>query len=59
VLDDRGRAPGPVDSWSALSPLGRLAEPRDIARAALFLASSDSDYLTGDALNVSGGMVLH
>jgi 3-oxoacyl-[acyl-carrier protein] reductase len=54
-----GRAPGLVDSWSALSPLGRLAEPHDIARAALFLASSDSDYLTGDALNVSGGMVLH
>ncbi len=59
VLDDRGRGPGPADSWSALSPLGRLAEPQDVARAALFLASSDSDYLTGDALNVSGGMVLH
>jgi NAD(P)-dependent dehydrogenase (short-subunit alcohol dehydrogenase family) len=54
-----GRSPGPADSWSALSPLGRLAEPGDVARAALFLASSDADYLTGDALNVSGGMVLH
>jgi 3-oxoacyl-[acyl-carrier protein] reductase len=30
-----------------------------VARAALFLASSDSDYLTGDALNVGGGMALH
>ena len=30
-----------------------------IARAALFLASNDSDYLTGDSLNVSGGMALH
>jgi 3-oxoacyl-[acyl-carrier protein] reductase len=59
VLDDRGRGPAPADSWSALSPLGRLAEPQDVARAALFLASSDSDYLTGDALNVSGGMSLH
>ncbi len=62
VLDEMGvagRAPGVVDSWSALSPLGRLAEPQDVARAALFLASSDSDYLTGDTLNVSGGMVLH
>ena len=46
-------------TWSALSPLGRLGEPQDVARAALFLASSDSDYLTGDALNVAGGMVLH
>jgi len=59
-LDDvPGVGPGRADSWSALSPLGRLAEPADVARAALFLASSDSDYLTGDALNVSGGMVLH
>jgi len=48
-----------ADSWSALSPLGRLAEPHDVARAALFLASSDSDYLTGDALNICGGMQLH
>ena len=59
-LDDvPGAGPDRADSWSALSPLGRLAEPADIARAALFLASSDSDYLTGDALNVSGGMLLH
>jgi 3-oxoacyl-[acyl-carrier protein] reductase len=46
-------------AWSALTPLGRLAEPQDIARAALFLASSDSDYLTGDALDVAGGMATH
>jgi NAD(P)-dependent dehydrogenase (short-subunit alcohol dehydrogenase family) len=59
VDDVPGVAPDRADSWSALSPLGRLAEPDDIARAALFLASSDSDYLTGDALNVSGGMLLH
>ena len=52
---DRREAAG----WSARSPLGRVGEPRDVARAALFLASSDSDYLTGDALNVSGGLVLH
>ena len=62
VLDEReamteGR--GHVASWSALSPLGRLGQPQDVARAALFLASSDSDYLTGDALNVAGGMALH
>jgi NAD(P)-dependent dehydrogenase (short-subunit alcohol dehydrogenase family) len=44
-------------SWSARSPLGRLAEVHDVARAALFLASADSDYLTGDALNVHGGLL--
>jgi NAD(P)-dependent dehydrogenase (short-subunit alcohol dehydrogenase family) len=54
-----GRPPGYADSWSAPSPLGRPAEPEDVARATLFLASSDSDYLTGDALNVTGGMLLH
>ena len=54
-----GSGPGRADAWSALSPLGRLADSGDIARAALFLASSDSDYLTGDALNVVGGMALH
>jgi 3-oxoacyl-[acyl-carrier protein] reductase len=59
VLDTPRPAYAPSDPWSALSPLGRVAEPVDIARAALFLASSDSDYLTGDALNISGGMSLH
>lgn len=46
-------------AWSAMTPLGRLAEPEDVARAALFLASSESDFLTGDALNIAGGMALH
>lgn len=47
-----------VASWAAQSPLGRLAEPSDVASVALFLASSDSDYMTGQALNVTGGMVM-
>ncbi|MGY1602531.1 SDR family NAD(P)-dependent oxidoreductase [Geodermatophilus sp. SYSU D00815] len=55
-MGDADRTARGVAAWSALSPLGRLAEPEDVARAALFLASSDSDYLTGDALNVTGGM---
>ena len=59
AMDLPGSGPGRADPWSALSPLGRLADSGDIARAALFLASNDSDYLTGDALNVSGGMALH
>jgi NAD(P)-dependent dehydrogenase (short-subunit alcohol dehydrogenase family) len=36
-------------------PLGRLAEPEDIARAALFLASDDSSYITGVIIPVDGG----
>jgi sorbitol-6-phosphate 2-dehydrogenase len=40
-------------------PMGRLCTPEDVARAAVFLASDDSSYLTGQAINVSGGMVMH
>ena len=36
-------------------PLGRLGETSDIARIAAFLASSESDYLTGLSINVTGG----
>jgi 3-oxoacyl-[acyl-carrier protein] reductase len=48
-----------VATWSAKSPLGRLAEPSDVANMALFCASADSSYCTGQAFNVSGGMVMH
>jgi len=37
-------------------PLGRLEEPVDVAKVILFLASEDSDYMTGQAINVAGGM---
>jgi len=40
-------------------PLGRAGLPHDTAAACLFLASSDSNYITGEALNVSGGEEYH
>jgi acetoin reductase-like protein len=36
-------------------PLGRIEQPEDITGAAIFLASSDSDYMTQQTLNVDGG----
>ncbi|MEZ5933359.1 MAG: glucose 1-dehydrogenase [Alphaproteobacteria bacterium] len=39
----------------ATIPLGRMSQPRDIANAALHLASDDSDFLTGIILEVDGG----
>jgi 3-oxoacyl-[acyl-carrier protein] reductase len=39
-------------------PLARLGEPKDIAKAAAFLASDDAGYITGQTLNINGGMVM-
>lgn len=39
-------------------PLARLGEPIDIAKTALFLASEDSRYMTGQTLHIDGGMVM-
>lgn len=48
-----------VADWSAQSPLGRLGEESDVAAMVQFLASSDADYCTGQAMNVTGGMIFH
>ena len=39
-------------------PLGRMGEPRDVARVAVFLASSQSEYVTAQTICVDGGSVL-
>jgi glucose 1-dehydrogenase len=46
------------DSLMTLVPYGRIGEPEDIARAAVWLASDDSDYVVGTTLFVDGGMTL-
>jgi NAD(P)-dependent dehydrogenase (short-subunit alcohol dehydrogenase family) len=63
-------APGPVDTEqlrglltdeeiqlrARVVPLKRFASPAEIARAAVFLASEDSDYINGEVLRVDGGL---
>jgi 3-oxoacyl-[acyl-carrier protein] reductase len=40
-------------------PLGRVGEPLDVARLALFLASDLSGYVTGEVVSISGGAIMH
>lgn len=44
---------------SGLSPMGRMATVDDVASVVAFLASEDASYLTGLAINVAGGAVMH
>ena len=45
-----------INEYIAQTPLGRLEEPEDVAKVILFLASTQSDFMTGQAINVTGGI---
>jgi 3-oxoacyl-[acyl-carrier protein] reductase len=47
-----------LDGFAKLTMLGRLGQPDEIAKVALFLASDDASYITGQTINVNGGMRL-
>jgi 3-oxoacyl-[acyl-carrier protein] reductase len=62
MVDTEGaRAVGAIGSdwqkqFEAQTPLGRIAQPEDIGPIAVFLASADSGWLTGETLLASGGL---
>ena len=61
VLTEMGvdtRTDDQIAAWTAKSPLGRLGDPGDVASAVAFLASDDGSYMTGQAINVTGGMCM-
>jgi len=52
----RGMTPQEVkDEYVKLTPLGRIQEPEDVAKSVCFLASDEADFITGEALDVTGG----
>ena len=51
--------PAAYDQLMTLVPYKRIGEPEDIARAVVWLASDDSDYVVGTTLFVDGGMTLY
>jgi 3-oxoacyl-[acyl-carrier protein] reductase len=46
------------ESLTKSIPLKRLGQPKDVAAACLFLASSNSDYITGQVIQVDGGIII-
>ncbi len=60
-VEREGQAFGlpPSSERAKTIPLGRLAVPEDIANAVAFVASDEAVYMTGQAINVTGGLWLH
>ena len=56
----RGMDPEEVrQGYVDYTPLGRLCEPEDVADVILFLCSDRAKFMTGQAINVTGGLVMH
>lgn len=51
--------PEALESLLTLIPYGRIGQPEDIGKAAVWLASDESDYVNGTTLFVDGGMLLY
>jgi len=60
VMTDMAKGAGPelIELFRQQTPLKRIAEPEELAKAMLFLASDDASYITGEVLVVDGGYSL-
>ena len=47
-----------LDEYVSLTPLGRIEEPEDIAGLVVFLLSDAARFMTGQAVNVTGGVYM-
>jgi len=48
-----------AETWAAVTPLKRVGQPLDVARAVAFLASESADFITGQTVFVDGGLFSH
>jgi 3-oxoacyl-[acyl-carrier protein] reductase len=58
VIDTEMTEAFPREEMKKTIPLGTLGEPQDVANAVLFFASEESKYITGETLNVNGGILM-
>jgi NAD(P)-dependent dehydrogenase (short-subunit alcohol dehydrogenase family) len=59
-VDWLGKQPGEyVRERVATVPLGRMAQAEDVANVVGFLSTSNASYMTGQAVNVTGGLVMY
>jgi len=60
ILDATGET---LEQWALKNaptiPLGRVGYPADVAKVITFLASDEGDYMTGQAINITGGQEMH
>jgi 3-oxoacyl-[acyl-carrier protein] reductase len=54
-----GWTPETVERLKSVIPLGRFARPEEVAEAMVFLASEKADFITGETLNVNGGLLMY
>lgn len=55
---DMGMDPSVTDYLLSRTPLGRVGQPADIADAVAFVVSEDGRWITGETLQVGGGLTL-
>jgi len=59
IMADSDDPDAVMASWTSMHPTGRIGEPHEVAAAIVFLASDDASFITGEALRVDGGMIVH
>lgn len=61
IMTDMARTLSPevLEAWTEKSPLGRLGTPEEVADVFYFLSSPAARYMTGQAINVTGGMIMY